>query len=556
MSRTLRVAAIGSLTLIMGCGESVALRSSDAGESIGIEVPVGSLRATPGAVDFGEVCIGSVGVATIALENVGDAALDIVDVETSYPSEALSFKLTDPEGALGTLEPGTQRVVEFEFNPSAEGQLLGTVTVHLGSFIEPLVLEAFGAIGGPKLFASPETVDLGAVAVGDRVAQTLVLRNIGTGVLSVSNVTLEPEVDDLTVGLASGKPWRPQALESGASLELEVALSPQSFQSEPEGALATLNVSSNDCLSPSTDVPVDGWPGGLQTPCPDPPTRQERSAGKDALAADILFIVDNSDSMEFEQKGLAAAFTQFIETAEALGINYRLGVTTTDASEFGSLRGELVTPSNVAAFSDAVQVGIGGSDEEQGLHSAALSVSPGGPFSEHIRDGSVLSLVFVSDEEDKSAGAALDYIAQYEATPASQLLVHAIVEPPSLDGDDACETAELGARYIELAEATGGYYDTICTADFSPTLFEIGARSFGYRTTFNLSDPALPGSVTVMTCPTLSDTHCDDPANRSVCPDWTLSADGLTVRFEPTSPCLPSAAEEVIIDYELICGGD
>lgn len=48
---------------------------------------------------------------------------------------------------------------------------------------------------------------------------------------------------------------------------------------------------------------------------------------------DILFVVDNSGSMSTEQNAIAARFSTFINTLDSEGLDYRIGVTTTDVSD-------------------------------------------------------------------------------------------------------------------------------------------------------------------------------------------------------------------------------
>ncbi len=49
-------------------------------------------------------------------------------------------------------------------------------------------------------------------------------------------------------------------------------------------------------------------------------------------AVDVLIVDDNSASMSFEQKNLAARFSGFINQLEANSADYRIGITTTDVS--------------------------------------------------------------------------------------------------------------------------------------------------------------------------------------------------------------------------------
>lgn len=52
----------------------------------------------------------------------------------------------------------------------------------------------------------------------------------------------------------------------------------------------------------------------------------------DGGKVDVLIVNDNSASMSFEQKRMAARFSQFIQNLENKAVNYRIGFTTTDIS--------------------------------------------------------------------------------------------------------------------------------------------------------------------------------------------------------------------------------
>src|SRR5436190_127957 len=48
---------------------------------------------------------------------------------------------------------------------------------------------------------------------------------------------------------------------------------------------------------------------------------------------DILFVNDNSASMSFEQKALAARFDGFIQNLDSKKVDYRIAITTTDIQD-------------------------------------------------------------------------------------------------------------------------------------------------------------------------------------------------------------------------------
>jgi hypothetical protein len=155
---------------------------------------------------------------------------------------------------------------------------------------------------------------------------------------------------------------------------------------------------------------------------------------------DVLFVVDNSNSMAQEQQNLAANFPKFIDRLDQAGINYHVGVVSTDlgAGNYGLPSCEVAggdggklwsnpsvagcqppsdpwiaktgTTTNVpggdvkGAFSCIAQIGTGGCGFENTLEAArraldpALNVNPG-----FVRKDAALAVVMLTDEDDCSA---------------------------------------------------------------------------------------------------------------------------------------------------------
>ena len=165
----------------------------------------------------------------------------------------------------------------------------------------------------------------------------------------------------------------------------------------------------------------------------------------------------------------------------------------------------LETENPAAHFAANVHVGDRGSGFEQGLQGAFLALSEPLLTGENdgiLRDDAALSLVFVSDEEDQSPDPVSYYLDYYYAVKSPVDGWEAYRDDTLLDisavvGDipDGCEQqsgedvypAAPGYRYIDLAQRTGGVYDSICNEDFSPLVYELGLNISGLRSEFHLS---------------------------------------------------------------------
>jgi hypothetical protein len=243
---------------------------------------------------------------------------------------------------------------------------------------------------------------------------------------------------------------------------------------------------------------------------------------------DILWVVDNSNSMALEQDLLSAGFSSFAEELENTNTNFHLGVVTTDFEYDDSDRGRLVgDPAVITAdddyvnlFTERVLVGLNGSGKEKGLEAAeyALSASMTTGFNRgFFREEANLLIVFVSDEDDCSDDGALgladntacysqrdklvpvpEYVERFQALkPAKdKVQIGAIVGPENATA--LCDDTTLpGRRYIEVARLTGGLSGSICETEWSNFLYDLGLNAAGIFTTFELSHGARPGSLMV-----------------------------------------------------------
>src|SRR5687768_11484765 len=142
---------------------------------------------------------------------------------------------------------------------------------------------------------------------------------------------------------------------------------------------------------------------------PLPATHSEvHFQGGQAPPVDVLWIVDNSGSMQQEQTKLGNNFGSFIQYFTSLQLDFNMAVITSDV-EVGT-KGQFVgpvmnasTPNLTQAFLNQVNVGTGGSGQERGLEAARLALSEpnlSGPNAGFLRSNAILAIIVVTDEED------------------------------------------------------------------------------------------------------------------------------------------------------------
>ncbi len=240
--------------------------------------------------------------------------------------------------------------------------------------------------------------------------------------------------------------------------------------------------------------------------------------------ADILLVVDNSGSMGDEQDELASNFEAFVDFIERAETHYHIGVVTTDTdAEFadygelpGLLRGEphFLTPDTPGAadlFRQAVQVGVYGSGFERGFEAAREALAPELLAEQNqgfYRDEALLTLIFVSDEDDQSldgTGTYLQHFRNLKGGDEDAVLAHGLIgldegtwEPGPCGAGDPYEGGAVpGYRYHDFIEATGGIAGPVCSGNFTQMLFEMGQATTRVRDRFPLSWIPRPDTLRV-----------------------------------------------------------
>ncbi len=267
--------------------------------------------------------------------------------------------------------------------------------------------------------------------------------------------------------------------------------------------------------------------------------------------SDIFFVVDNSASMAEEQELLTANFQAFVDVVEDSYADFQAGVITTDVSteDAGIIHGEVITPDteNMSeAFLEALDVGSYGSRDEEGLEAIALALTdnrnPG-----FIRDGANLNVVIVSDEDDHSPDDIVNYLqTMQENSGSGTVVVHAIVGNLPDGCASGVSAADPGVRYLEIAELTGGYQDSICAEDYSEILAQIGLDLSGLNDTFYLDDLPQPDSIQVLV-------EGVEIPNREI-NGWVYSGAKNAIVFDGYA--VPRPGMSVVVYYEVLLTTD
>ena len=506
-------------------------------------------------VDFGALQVGQTASEQVAVRNVGDSECIINDATTNAGAP---FSV-EAGTARHRLDPQETAIVRVRYAPATPGRHTGALSISISSVSTPVVvLDLSGEAVATALRMVPNPLDFGAVNPGcGAVSRTVTLYHDGVDVLEILGVSIDGDNQAFAIDRTTAIP---ATLQGPAALDLIVL-----FTAASPGARHTASLVVGVRRAGGTDerltVPLAGE--GASTP-----SRTDRFQQLAHPQADILFVVDDSCSMVQEQMSIAANFAAFAQFAVTLDVDYRIGVTTTDLDEGSApARGRLVplgasraqrlvsprsTPSPAARFATNVNVGLDPSTfTERGFEAAYRALSSplvAGHNAGFLRRDAYLAVIFVSDEDDQSSRSQGFYTDFFASLKGEQSLFTA----SAIVGDlpDGCVSgagmADPGTRYSEIVEATGGVFESICTGDWAATLERLSYAAFGLRRRFELSQPAVPATITVavdgVALPAV------DAAGAVV---WTFDSAGNAVVFAQGST--PTATAQIIARYQAAC---
>lgn len=212
---------------------------SDMGEP---EVLLPQIMVNTTQINFSSVTIGSPQTRHIQIHNAGEGDLN---GELVLTQDSSAFTLV-PQGSFMIL-PGDTLVVELRFNPAAEFDYVGQITVQSDDLDHPeynIALSGAGtALPVPGLSLSTNSLNFGTSLTTESTQRQITLSSTGTDTLRISAI----DFDQSVFGIAITTPFQ---LPPDSSLLLTLTF-------EPDGAGtydATMTIHSN---SPSTPETVD-----------------------------------------------------------------------------------------------------------------------------------------------------------------------------------------------------------------------------------------------------------------------------------------------------------
>jgi len=276
-------------------------------------------------------------------------------------------------------------------------------------------------------------------------------------------------------------------------------------------------------------------------------------------SVDVLWVIDNSCSMDDNQTALTSNFSKFMDYFTDSGLDYHVGVVSTDMynpQESGRLTRDSGTTYIDNSFSAAeanqsfarrAALGTYGSGYEKGLDAAWSAVSMhGNTFNQGFyRDDSAFAMIVISDEEDQSDNVSVPEFISWASSlkPSTEMVSFSSIVWQSQCGSGPTGNETDGKRYMQVTDAIGGIKWPICNSAWDTVLAELGMQAAGLRREFFLSSVPVVDSIEVEVL------GVSGSQVFNVDSDFSYDRARNSVRF---SSFVPEPLDEVLITYAVL----
>lgn len=221
---------------------------------------------------------------------------------------------------------------------------------------------------------------------------------------------------------------------------------------------------------------------------------------------DILWVIDNSGSMDTKQANLATGFDSFAQLFVNKGFDFHMAIVSTDtyatnhapiAGQAGLFQGAPsvitnATPSFSNTFKANVQLGRNGNSDAKALDAIELSLSPAllnGANAGFLRADAHLAVIILSDSDDYNSTATETSVRNFldgikpdkfdviSRTYKKNYTISGVIVDQTNPANTTCPAPfDDGVKLRSIALATNGSVASICEANFGPGLTQISQK--------------------------------------------------------------------------------
>jgi hypothetical protein len=444
------------------------------------------------ALNFGLLEYGQDALQTLEIHSQGEGALTIDEVclvvatdlnaaQAAFCDDGASpFSFVAPTAPI---EPGSSASLPVAFTSGGAGEHRTYLRILSNARNDPVVhvlltgtgedlpvafIEVVDPDGNSHLNADP-VLDLsfGLVPIVETTEQILTVHSRGTAPLEINEVCLvmagrleEAQVAPCYDGaspFAFTEPVSP--IDPGDSSELPVSFAPEALQNYK----VYLRIGSNAGNDPVVHVLLYG--AGQEVEICNVETIIELDEVFEASPMDIVWVVDSSGSMDFENTLVQNNLNTFSQRITASGIDHRVIV-------IGSTD-YIQVPPPLGGSPDFRHVDYS-VDSNEGLEAIISQYSQ---YSDFLREDTVKHLVAVTDDESDMSSAEFQNEVATLGAPGfgTDWVFHSIVGFGTIPYIGCITAARRGDQYIDLSQQTSGTIAAVCEIDYSPVFDAIEA---------------------------------------------------------------------------------
>ena len=394
-----------------------------------------------------------------------------------------------------------------------------------------------GSGDAPVMTVSPESFDYTEISIGCDNEERITIRNDGNLTLIIEDITqmvTQPQDILMEFGSLPPPPWE---LAPSQEIDFLVSYVPEDIGYDE----SIIRIEGNDPATPYIET-IQYGNGNVEQ------WYTQTHIQEEIALLDVIFVIDNSGSMNIFQQELSDQMTNFMNIFISSGADYHLAFITTDSGRFrgtGSVYWIDGTFLNPVDWAQGVidSIGTGGSGIEKGIEYAKAALegdaAPGGDF---WRDDATMVIIYVSDEPDFSIGGWSAYTSFFDnIKPSIDLMRHFAVIGDYPGGcywqsphSSNWRNVAFGSGYWDMTQRYNGAWYSICATDWGTQMQDL-ANTVTTRKTFELEEPD-PIEDTILVT-----------VNGQVVYDWSYNPNSNAVVFDDTS--IPDANQTIIIEY-------
>ena len=497
----------------------------------------------PNFIDFGHLHAGfESGQVTFAVMNAGNKVMTID--KPYFALEDSRINLDEGLESNYIIQPG--ELVEFNvyYSPVSYETNEATITLISDDADETYYnIPVLGFGDAPVITVFPDEFDYGQISIGCDNEERITIRNDGNlplTILDLSQMVTHPADIFMELGSLPPPPWE---LIPTQELDFLVSYIPSDINYDE----SIIRIESNDPDEPIVEV-VQYGDGDVEH------WTTQSHVQEDISYLDVIFVIDNSGSMNLFQQELESQVGGFMNVFVASGADYHLGVITTDEAsliEYSGIKwidNSYLTP--VVWLQTVIDgIGIRGSGMEKGIVMVkdALDGGDADPRGGFLRESASLVIIYVSDEADHSPGGWNSYTPFFDTFKSTlSLMKHFAVIGDYPSGCVAAtaygsRNIAFGEGYYDMTQRYGGGWYSICAPDWGQQIQSL-ANTVTTRKTFRLDEPdPIENTITVT-------------VNGQVVVEWSYDNSENAVVFNDDS--IPLANQTIVIEYAVWGCGD